>query len=212
MPASGAPSSTARHPPLLLFRPRTDCLIIIERISWLGLGICLHDFRLDEYTRNWLLDYVDNRRFGHRSLHNHHFRLRCLSSGRRSLSSRCRLLRSRSSRLGTCFLSFCFGVERMLRRLLLWPFRFLGGLKCLFSCLCLPCCCPFGPFGPFSHHTPRFDRAPTQDADILSIDAISIKASRRTSWRLVALSSSGVDLKSSTRPIFWHFAGARSLR
>ena len=130
---------------------RTDCLINIERIRWLGLGICLHDFRHDEYTRNWLLDYVDNRRFGLRSLHNHHFGLRCLSLGRRSPSSRSRLLRSRSSRLGACFLSFCFGLERALRGLLLWRFRFLGGLlKCLFRCLCLPCFCPFGPFG---HHT-----------------------------------------------------------
>jgi hypothetical protein len=151
VPASGAPSSTARHSPLLLFRLRTDCLINIERIRWLGLGICLHDFRHDEYTRNWLLDYVDNRRFGLRSLHNHHFGLRCLLLGRRSPSSRRRLLRSRSSRLGACFLSFCFGLERALRGLPLWRFRFLGGLfKCLFRCLCVPYCCPFGPFG---HHT-----------------------------------------------------------
>jgi hypothetical protein len=45
VPASGALSSTACHSPLLLFRLRTDWLINIERIRWLGLGICLHDFR-----------------------------------------------------------------------------------------------------------------------------------------------------------------------
>ena len=150
----GAPLS-ARQSPLLLFRLRTDCLIDIERIRRLGFGVRLHEFRHDEYTRNRLLDYVDNRRFDLRSLDNHHFGLRCLLLGRRSPSSRSRLLRTRfrtrSPRLGACFLPFCFGLDRALRGMLLWRFRFLGGLfRCLFRRLCLPCYCPFGPFG---HHT-----------------------------------------------------------
>ena len=99
--------------------------------------------------------------------------------GRRSPSSRSRLLRTRSPRLGACFLPFCFGLDRALCGLLLWRFRFLGDLfRCLFRRLCLPCYCPFGPFG---HHTLVFDSAPEGRGCISSIDAIANKASRRTS-------------------------------
>lgn len=101
---------------------------------------------------------------------------------RRSPSSRSRLLRARfrirSPRSGACFLPLRLGLERALHGPLLWHFRLLGHLfRCLFGRLCLPGCCPFGPFG---HHTLALIER-LRWTRLLSIDAIANKASRRTS-------------------------------